>query len=158
MTNMTTMPIYGKNLKNLLWDQTADDLESWCAASRIRVLSNLFKWWLLVTQIQQFPTSFAQKPLGRLKPHFIWSLCGMWWNEGLFKCSRSHNHVRIWWKTCSSEPGGRLPWILVYNIGYSSTTNVFIWWPWVELDYFYDRVRFVFECFCMDESLYCIEC
>ena len=38
------------------------------------------------------------------------------------------------------------------------TTNVFIWWPWVDLDHFYDRVRFVSEYFCMGESLYSIEC
>ena len=34
ITNMADMPIYGKNLKkNLLWNQTADDLECWYAAS-----------------------------------------------------------------------------------------------------------------------------
>ena len=50
------------------------------------------------------------------------------------------------------------PWNLVYSIGYSSTTNAFIWWPWVDLDHFYDMVKFVSECFCMGESLYSIEC
>ena len=50
MTNMAAMPIYSKkNFKNrLLWDQKADDLESWNAASGSRVLPNLFKWWRLV--------------------------------------------------------------------------------------------------------------
>ena len=34
MTKMAAMPIYGKTLKNLnLWNQTADDLETWYAAS-----------------------------------------------------------------------------------------------------------------------------
>ena len=34
MTKMATMPIYGKNLKNLLLrNQKADDLETWYAAS-----------------------------------------------------------------------------------------------------------------------------
>ena len=34
MTNMAAMLIYGKNIKNLsLWNQMADDLESWYAAS-----------------------------------------------------------------------------------------------------------------------------
>ena len=33
MTKVAAMPIYGKNLKNLLlWNQTADDLKSWYAA------------------------------------------------------------------------------------------------------------------------------
>ena len=49
MTNMATMLIYGKNLKNLLlWNQKADDLESCYATSGIRVLSNLSKWCLWV--------------------------------------------------------------------------------------------------------------
>ena len=44
MTNMAAMPIYGKNLKNLhLWNQKADDLESWYAALDTRVLPSLFK-------------------------------------------------------------------------------------------------------------------
>ena len=44
MTKMAAMPIYGKNLKNLLlWNQKADDLETGYAASGVRVLQNLFK-------------------------------------------------------------------------------------------------------------------
>ena len=44
MTNMAAMPIYGKNLKNLLLqNQKAGDLESWCAALGARVVPNLFK-------------------------------------------------------------------------------------------------------------------
>ena len=49
MINMAAMPIYGSNLKNLfLWNQKADDLESWYAALGTRILPNLFKWWPLV--------------------------------------------------------------------------------------------------------------
>ena len=40
MTKMATMPIYGKNLKNLFRNQKADDLETWYAASGARVCSN----------------------------------------------------------------------------------------------------------------------
>ena len=44
MTNMAAMPMYGKNLENLLlWNQTADDLESWYPAPGTQVLSSLFK-------------------------------------------------------------------------------------------------------------------
>ena len=44
MTKMAAMPIYGKNLKNLLLqNQRADDLETWYAASGARVLPSLFK-------------------------------------------------------------------------------------------------------------------
>ena len=44
MTNMAAMPIYGKNLKNLLLqNQYTTDLESWYVASCMRVLPMLFK-------------------------------------------------------------------------------------------------------------------
>ena len=46
MTNMAAMPIYAymvKTLKTLLWNQKADDLETWYAASGARVLPSLFK-------------------------------------------------------------------------------------------------------------------
>ena len=43
MTKMAAMPIYGKNLKNLLRNQKADDLETWYAALGARLLPNLFK-------------------------------------------------------------------------------------------------------------------
>ena len=49
MTNMAIIPIYGKTLKKLLlWNQKADDLESWYVASGAGVLPSLFKWWLWV--------------------------------------------------------------------------------------------------------------
>ena len=34
-----------KNLKNLLWNQKANDLETCYAALGARVLPNLLKWW-----------------------------------------------------------------------------------------------------------------
>ena len=34
--------------------------------------------------------------------------------------------------------------------------NLFKWWHWVDLDHFYDMVKFVSYCFCMGESLYSI--
>ena len=44
MTKMATMPIYGKNLKNIsLRNQKADDLETWYLASGAQVLPSLFK-------------------------------------------------------------------------------------------------------------------
>ena len=44
MTKMTAMPIYDKNLKknHLLWNQKADDLETWSASLGTRVLPSLF--------------------------------------------------------------------------------------------------------------------
>ena len=41
MTKMATIPIYGKKLKtlkNLLQNQKADDLETWCASLGARIL------------------------------------------------------------------------------------------------------------------------
>ena len=43
MTKMAAMPIYGKNLKHLLRNQKADNLENWYAPSGARVLPSLFK-------------------------------------------------------------------------------------------------------------------
>ena len=44
MTNMAVMPIYGKNLKNLLLqNQWTDDLETWHVALSMKVLPRLFK-------------------------------------------------------------------------------------------------------------------
>ena len=41
MTRLDAMPIYSKNLSNLLlWNQKTDDHETWYTASSIRVLSN----------------------------------------------------------------------------------------------------------------------
>ena len=43
MTKVAAMPIYGKNLKNLLRNQKADDHETWYAASSARVPPSMFK-------------------------------------------------------------------------------------------------------------------
>ena len=44
ITKVAAMPIYGKTLNNLfLWNQKADDLETWYAASGAPVLPSLFK-------------------------------------------------------------------------------------------------------------------
>ena len=44
MTKMASRPIYEKNLDNLLlWNQEADDLETWYTALGTQVFSKLFK-------------------------------------------------------------------------------------------------------------------
>ena len=44
IASLRSIPIYGKNLKNLLlWNQKVDDLESWYAALGTQVLPNVFK-------------------------------------------------------------------------------------------------------------------
>ena len=43
MTKMAAMPIYGKNLKNLLQNQKSYDLETWHVASGTQALQSLYK-------------------------------------------------------------------------------------------------------------------
>ena len=43
MTKMAAMPIYGKNLKNLLQNQKSYDLETWHVASGTQALQKLYK-------------------------------------------------------------------------------------------------------------------
>ena len=53
MAKIAAMPIYSKNLKNLLlWNQKADDVETWYAASGGRVLPvpYAFVWQTCKTQ------------------------------------------------------------------------------------------------------------
>ena len=58
----------------------------------------------------------------------------------------SHNqdgcHVRIWWKPLK---------ILVTRV----LPNLFKWWPWIDLDLFYSKVKFGPFCFCMGKCLSC---
>ena len=45
ITKMAAMPIYGKNLKNLLLqNQKSYDLETWLVASGTQALQSLYKW------------------------------------------------------------------------------------------------------------------
>ena len=45
MTNTAAMPIYGKNLKNLLLrNQLTSDLETWYVALSMQLLPRLFKY------------------------------------------------------------------------------------------------------------------
>ena len=44
MTKMTSMPIYGKNFKNLIVrNQEVDDLQTWYTSLDTQVLTNFFK-------------------------------------------------------------------------------------------------------------------
>ena len=88
---------------------------------------------------QHFQTS-TLKPLGRLKPNFIWSLLG----TGLQVYSNSLGHMtkmatmpiygKNFKKSSSLEPKGQWPWNLICGIGCSSTTKyvqmMTLGWPW----------------------------
>ena len=56
-------------------------------------------------------------------------------------------------KKSSSLESKRWPWKFICSIGYSSTTSLFKWWPWVDLDLFYGKVKFRLLCFCMEKKL-----
>ena len=84
------------------------------------------------------------------------------WEGGAKVCSNSHSHMTmmaampIYSKnlkiSSSLEPKGLWPWNLVHvcSIGCSSTTKfVKKWWPWVDIDLFYGKVKFGPLCFCM---------
>ena len=43
MTKIAAMPIYGKNLKNLLQNQKSYDLETWHVVSGTQALQRLYK-------------------------------------------------------------------------------------------------------------------
>ena len=81
-----------------------------------------------------------------------------WGNESLFNQSWSHDkdgyrayniNGKNLKKSSSLEPKGRWPRNLVCGIGCSSTTKFVQWWPWVDLDLFYGKVKFGPLCFCM---------
>ena len=87
---------------------------------------------------QHFQTSSPLKPLGRLKPNFIWSLLGT--GERKFV-----QMIQVTWprwppclymvkKSSSPEPKARWPWNLLCSIRCSSTTKFIqmmtLGWPW----------------------------
>ena len=55
-------------------------------------------------------------------------------------------------KSSSPEPKGRWPWNLVGSIGSRVLPAFFKWWPWVDLNLFYDKVKFCPLCFCMGKG------
>ena len=77
MTKMAAMPIYGKSIKNLLlWNQNADDLETWYAVLGTRVLPNLFKWWpwvdLDVFYLETWYAALITQVLSKLSKWWLW--------------------------------------------------------------------------------------
>ena len=63
-------PYMVKTLKNLLWNQKTDDLETWYAAWSARVLPSLFKWWPWF----DLDLFYGGWPIPILRQGQIWSL------------------------------------------------------------------------------------
>ena len=61
MTNMSAMPVYDKNLKNhLLWNQNADDLESWYSITAKYIQMTTLGWpWPILHKVKFGPLSFC---------------------------------------------------------------------------------------------------
>ena len=98
-------PYMIKTLKNLLlWNQKADDLENWYAASDTRVLPSLFKcmnmWWFMTTQGQDHSSTFVQGHLDSTFSNFFSSK-----NTRPFE---ARFHMEPPWdgmKNCANVPG-----------------------------------------------------
>ena len=103
---------------------------------------------------QHFQTS-PLKPLGWLKPNFIWSLLGM--GERKFV-----QMVQVTWPTCppclymvkTIKNPLRNQKVNDLETCYAASSarvlpNLFKWWPWVDLDLFYGMVKCGPLCFCM---------
>ena len=111
MTNMAAMPIYGKNLKNLLLqNQLTDDLETWYVALCMWVLPILFKVFLLV----DLDLFYAKVKFGHIG----------------FCMGKSENYLFIR-NYCSLRSQSCLnhsaKW--VYEVGWESKVKVILW-PW----------------------------
>ena len=93
-------PYLVKSIKNLLlWNQKADDLETWYAASSTRVLPSLFKWWRWF-DLDLFYGEFKFAPLcvcmgthfNSRFPRNYWSL----WSESWHIKSIKWEHEDLW--------------------------------------------------------------
>ena len=105
---------------------------------------------------QHFQTSSPQKPLGHLKPNFMWRLYGSGERKFL------QTVMVIWprWPPCPYMVK-TLKNLLLRNqkandletwhaaSGTQVLPNSCKWWSWVDLDLFYGKVKFGPLCFCM---------
>ena len=56
-------------------------------------------------------------------------------------------------KSSSSEPKGQWPCGLVFSTGPWAHHSLFKWWPYVDLDLFYSKVKFGVLCFYMTKTV-----
>ena len=96
---------------------------------------------------QHFHTSSPLKPLGRLKPNYMWILLG-WGNESLFKRSRSHDQdghlAHIWSKNLlyllrNQKVYDLETWCVVS--GARVLPRLFKWWHLVDLKLLFGKVK-----------------
>ena len=80
-----------------------------------------------------------------------------WGNESIFKWSRSHDqdghHAHIWLKALKILVSGTEKLMtLKLGLQHQVLTSLFKWWPWVDIDLFYSKVKFGPVCFCMEKK------
>ena len=116
--------------------------------------------WAIQDQWSSSQRSSSPKPLGQSKPNFMWSLHGS--GERKFvRASGSHDqdghHAQIWykpfknlllWNQRANDLG---PWYVA--LGPWAHQSLFKWWPWVDLDLFYGKVKFGPLCFYMGKTV-----
>ena len=100
ITRWPPCPYMVKTLKKLLlWNQKADDLESWYAALGTRVLPNLFKWcpWVDVDiffgKVKFGPICFVWKKVKTMD--FFRNYCSLWYKSWWMQ-STKWIHEALW--------------------------------------------------------------
>ena len=80
------------------------------------------------------------------------------WDGGTKVCSNGPGHMtkmaamsiysKNLKKSSSLKPKGRRPW----NLGARVLLSLFKWWPWIDLDLFYGKVKFGILCFVWEKG------
>ena len=139
------MRLYGKKVNQWIFS-SPEPKAHWWAYRKGRLPSSV----ICPSVVHTLQTSSSQKPLGRLKPHFIWSLHGMGerkfvqtvpvsclymvkHKKNLFIRNQKANGLETWYAASGAQV---LP-------------SLVKWWPCVDHDLFYGKVKFDPLCFCM---------
>ena len=144
-------PYMVKTLKNLLLgNQKAYDLETWYAALSAGVLLNLFKWWPWVDR-DLFYGKVKFGPLCKGKTMDI-SETIVVCDTKVGRCSQLNEYMVKTWKILLWNQKADDLESLYAASGPLVLPSLFKWWPWVDLDLFYSKVKFGPLCFCMGIS------
>ena len=130
---------------------------------RLLFMVCMYVWLFSKQRLYRFSTNFfSLETLGQLKPDFMWSLHGM----GEWKWVQM---VYVTWPRWPPWPDMVKTFknfLLLNQKAYVLETwyaalvtqilpNLFNWWPWVDLDLFYSKVKFGPSCFCMGKRFSC---
>ena len=120
-----------KTFKNLLLrNQTAYYLETWYVASSAQVLPSLFKWWpwvgldIFYGKAKFGPLWFC---MGKKGKAMDFSETFVLYDIKVGKCSYVNEFMIETWYVA---------------LGAQVLPSLFKWWPWVDPDLFYGKVKF----------------